>query len=381
MLPLRRFVFGLAALLSASNVPSRTVIHAARLLDSGSGVDLRDAYVIVSGTHIDDVVAAGSYRQSAGDSLIELGGATLIPGLIDAHVHLSLAGTPRDNAEKTLRAGFTTVADLGAVTHGIEALRDSIAGGTAVGPRILAAGLWIGVKDGVCEFGGIGLTPSPEVFRARVRENVNAGANLIKACVTGWPADAWQHPDSAELSAPLLAAIVSSAHAAHRIVVAHSLSAEGVRRSLAAGVDGIVHAAFLDSTLIAQMRAHHMWMVPTLASLVQADTSPMSQALRRSVRMAQASGVTIVYGTDAGVLAHGRNAREASALVRAGLAPGDVLIAATVNAARALGIADTVGGVRKGMSADLVAVAGDPTIDVTTLERPLFVMARGRVVK
>jgi imidazolonepropionase-like amidohydrolase len=355
-------------------------IRAAALVDPATGTAQRDVVVLVAGSRIADVLPTARYRARPEDHAIDLGTATLLPGLIDAHVHLALGGRPRATAAATVRAGFTTVADLGAVSRAVLAARDSIAAGAFDGPRVLAAGLWIGVKGGVCEFTGIGVAGGPEAFRARARENLAAGADLLKACVTGWPSDGWAHPDSVELSAESLAAIVAEGHRAHRPVVAHAIGRAGAARAVDAGVDGLAHAAYVDDALAARMRARGTWMVPTLASLTAGDTSAASRALVESVARAHRAGVRLVFGTDGGVLPHGQNAREGAALVAAGLTPAEVLRTATVDAARALGIADSVGLVRRGMVADLVAVAADPLADVGALARPRFVMARGRVV-
>ena len=358
----------------------RTVIQAARLFDPGTGSLSREMTVVVVGSRIADVLPTSRYRARPEDRRIDLGDATLLPGLIDGHVHLSIGGLPRANAVAILKAGFTTVADLGAVNQRIQVVRDSIAAGVWEGPRLLAAGLWIGIKNGVCEFGGIGIAGGPEAFRDRVRQNVAAGANLIKLCVTGWPAVAWAKPDSAELSPEILAAAVDEAHKAGRIAVAHALSREGVKRSLDAGVDGLVHAAFVDDALARRMRERGVWVVPTLASLTRGDSSAAARALVDAVGRIHRAGVTLVYGTDGGVLPHGQNAAEALALAAAGIPRADILRAATLNAARALGLADSVGTVRAGMVADLVGVPGNPLADLSVLGKPAFVMARGRVV-
>jgi len=364
---------------SAQDSP-RTAIRASRLVDPVGATTQRDVVVLVEGSRIADVVPGARYQPRANDRVIDLGDATLLPGLMDAHVHLTIGGPIKQNAGATLRAGFTTVADLGAVSQRVLRVRDSITAGLLEGPRVLAAGLWIGVKGGVCEFTGIGVAGGPEAFRARTRENLSAGADLIKVCVTGWPGVAMAHPDSAELSPAALSAMVEEAHRGGRRVVAHALSREGVRRALDAGVDGLVHAAYLDDSLAARMRQRNVWLVPTLASLTAGDTSAVARGLVDGVRRAHEAGVTLVYGTDGGVLPHGQNAREAAALAAAGIPPADVLRAMTVNAARALGLADSVGAVQRGMVADLVAVPGDPLADLAVLTRPGFVMARGRVV-
>lgn len=366
---------------ASSHVESRLVIRAPRLLDPGSDTDQRNVVVVVEGRRIAGIVPAARYRPRPGDSVLALGpGTTLLPGLIDAHVHLVIGGAPNANASLILRAGFTTAADLGARTRQLLPLRDSIAMSAIEGPRVLTAGQWIGVKDGVCEFRGIGVAGGVDAFRTRVRENLSAGADLIKACVSGWPAVAWAFPDSAELPLEILTAMVAEGRGAGRPVVAHALSAESVRRSLMAGVAGLVHAAYLNDSLARQMRQRGIWLVPTLASLTAGDTSQAGRDLVAAVGRAQRAGVTLVYGTDGGVLPHGRNAEEAVALLAAGVPAAEILRAATTNAAAALGLSDSVGSVRRGMIADLIAVPGDPLTDITVLQHPTFVMARGRVV-
>ncbi len=359
----------------------RTVLVPGRVLDPGSGMDRTGAAVIVEGSRIRGVVPLSRYRPAPDDRRIDLPGTTLLPGLIDAHVHLGIGGTPRANAVATVRAGFTTVADQGATTQRIQVVRDSIAAFAWEGPRILAAGLWIGIRGGVCEFGGIGVPGNPEAFRARVRENVAAGADIIKACVSGWPAVAWAHPDSAELSLPILAALVEEARRLGRPVTAHAVSRAAVRLALAAGVTGLVHTPYLDEGLADRMREQGMWLVPTLTTLAGNDTSPPARDLRAALALARRRGVTLVFGTDAGVLPHGENAGEALTLSQAGFTPLEILRAATANAARALGLADSLGAIRVGMTADLVAVAGDPRSNLALLATPVFVMARGRIVK
>jgi imidazolonepropionase-like amidohydrolase len=342
-----------------SSDSARTAIKAASLVDPATATSMRDVVVLVDGSRVAEVLPAARFRRRSGDRLIDLGGATLLPGLIDAHVHLTIGGPARANAMAILRAGFTTVADLGAVSQRVLRVRDSIGLGAIDGPRVLAAGLWIGVKGGVCEFGGIGVAGGADAFRARVRENLTAGADLIKACVTGWPAVAWAFPDSAELSPETLAAMVDEAHRAGRRVVAHALSRRGVEVALEASVDGLAHAAYVDDALAARMRQRGMWMIPTLASLTSGDTTVVGRRLIDAVRQAYRAGVTLVFGTDGGVLPHGQNAKEAAALA----------------------LADSVGAIRPGMVADIIAVDGDPLADVGVLAYPRFVMARGRVVR
>ena len=314
--------------------------------------------------------------------MTNLGAATLLPGLIDAHVHLQLGGAlPQANAGAILRAGFTTVVDLGATTDIVLRLRQRISSGAIVGPRILAAGRWVGKQGGICEFGGIGIPGGPDAYRARVREDVAAGADLTKVCVSTWLADAFARPESYEISDEALAAAVDEAHRAGRLVVAHAISIGSVKAALRAGVDGLAHAAYVDVPTARELRNRGVFMVATLASLASVSAEPPAQALRRSVATAHAEGVPIVFGTDGGVLPHGENAKEFAALVEAGLPALEAIRAATVNAARAFRLDREVGQIKVGYRADIIAVNGDPLHDIQSLSNPIFVMYDGTVVQ
>ena len=299
------------------------------------------------------VGAPGEFEELPDTAVIDLGAATLLPGLTDAHVHLQLGGAvPQANAGATLRAGFTTVVDLGATTDIVLRLRERISSDAIAGPRVLAAGRWVGKQGGICEFGGIGIPGGPEAYRARVREDVAAGANLTKVCVSTWLADAFARPESYEMSDEALAAAVDEAHRAGRFVVAHAISIGSVKAALRSGVDGLAHAAYVDVPPARELRKRGVFMVATLASLAGASLEPAAQALRRSVGTAHAEGVPIVFGTDGGVLPHGDNAKEFAALVEAGLPALEAIRAATVNAARAFRLDREVGQIKAGFRAD-----------------------------
>ena len=200
-------ILSAALLLPASSSPNHSrlqqrasyALKGVRILDVARGQYSRPSVVLVSGSRIASIIEEAAFRPELADSVIDLSGAYLLPGLIDSHVHLTLAGRMADNAQATLRAGFTTVVDLGARSHSVLRFRDSVNVALAAGPRVLAAGLWIGKQGGVCEFNGIGVAGGAEAFRRRVRENIDAGADLIKLCVTGWPGAAFANPDSFEL--------------------------------------------------------------------------------------------------------------------------------------------------------------------------------------
>lgn len=356
-------------------------VRANRILDPRTGQYSPPSVILIRQGRIADVLPAAAYNSELADSTIDLRELTVLPGLIDAHVHLAIGGSVADNALADLRAGFTTVVDLGARTHRLLRIRDSINVGAIKGPRVLAAGMWIGIKGGVCEFNGIGIAGGAEEFRTRVRENVAAGADVIKLCVSGWPNEAFSDPAKYELPDDVLTASVDEGHRLRRLVVAHDISLAGVQAALRTGVDGLAHAAYLDSAIALQLRTKNVFIIPTLASLAGNDTSRASRALVASLALAHRLGVQLVFGTDGGVLPHGRNAEEFLALARAGVSPLDAIRSATVNAARAFGLADSVGVVARGMSADVIAVAGNPLVDLMVLANPQFVMARGRVVR
>ena len=364
--------------LPSTSAAQRTLIRAGRLLDVRTGTVTRDVLIAVYDRRIGSVGV--SVSPAVGDRLIDLSDYTVLPGLIDGHVHLAIGGTPRDNALADLRAGFTTVVDLGARTTRLLQIRDSINAGLIPGPRVLAAGIWIGRKDGVCEFNGIGIAGGAEGFRARVRENVAGGADVIKVCVSGWPAAAHASPNDYELPDSILSAIVQESRPLGRKVIAHDISRGGVQAALRAGVSGLAHAAYVDSTIADQMRRTGMFMIPTLTSLTGDDASPASVALRDAVRVAHYAGVQLVFGTDGGVLPHGQNALEFATLVQAGVPVLEAIRAATVNAAKAFGIADSVGTIAQGMIADIIAVEGDPLADPLALQRVRFVMKGGQTV-
>lgn len=357
----------------------RVAIKAGRLLDPATGAVIANAVILVEGGR---VAAVGrNLAIPAGAQVVDLSKRTVLPGLIDAHVHLAIGGTPRDNALADLRAGFTTIFDLGARTTRLLRIRDSINAGLIPGPRVLAAGVWVGTKNGVCEFNGIGIAAGSDGFRARVKENVDAGADVIKVCVSGWPADAYRNPQAVEIAEDALQATVRDAHASNRLVLAHAISAGSVAASLRAGVNGLAHAAYMDSATIAAVKTAGVFVIPTLASLTAGDTSAVGRGLVAAIGRAYRANVTLVFGTDGGVLPHGQNAQEFAALTAAGVSPLDAIRAATVNAARAFRLADSVGTIAAGSVADIIAVDGDPLTDISALTRVAFVMQRGRVVR
>ncbi len=348
------------------------------MVDVEGGRLIDDAVVVVQGSRI---VAAGSrnaVRVPPGASTIDLPAMTLVPGLIDAHVHLTLAGNPSANARATLRAGFTTVQDLGAAAYTNVALRDAINAGRVEGPRVIAAGPWLGIAGGTCDFNGIGVRGA-DAFRKRAREDVEHGADLIKVCVTGWLADAVKEPAKYEISDEELRSAVDEAHRLGKRVAAHALSEAGISVAVRFGVDLIAHAGFPTPSTVATMKEKSIYQVPTLFSLSTAKPEELS-ALHARMREAVAAGLPVAFGTDAGVIPHGANAREFEHLAAIGLDPLASLRAATLAAARAVGMPRDIGALSPDRLADVIAVDGNPLQDLRALQRVRFVMKEGKVI-
>ena len=358
--------------------PGDLVVLAGRILDPVSAKYSPPSAIVVRGTRIVEIIPLSRFARQSTDSVIDMSSMTILPGLIDAHVHLAIGGTVANNAKADLLAGFTTVADLGSRTNRMLRIRDSINAGFILGPRVLATGMWIGTKGGVCEFNGLGIGGGAQAFRQRVMENSEAGADLIKVCVSGWPAESFAQPEKYEIADSALAAVVTEAHARRKRVVAHDISRGGIEAGLKYGIDGLAHTGYLDERLARELSRRKVFMITTLASLTGSDTSAVSRGLARSISVARDAKVQLVFGTDGGVLPHGRNAEEFTALSRAGLSSAEAIRAATVNAASALGIQDSVGMIAPLMSADMIGVEGDPLADVSVLRNVKWVMLRGR---
>jgi imidazolonepropionase-like amidohydrolase len=356
---------------------SLIVLRAAGYLDAARDTIFRPAVIVVRG---DRIVSVGAQADPAarGARTIDLGAAILLPGLIDTHVHLTLGGPAAANAAATLDAGFTTVQDLGSLDYAAPRLRDSVATGLLPGPRIIASGPWLGATGGTCDFQGIGVRGA-DAFAKRVRDDAAKGADLIKLCVTGWPEDGYREPAKMEITDEELQATMAEARRLKLRVVAHAIGAAGVRRAVDAGVQAIVHSGYADDATLAVMRERGVWLIPTLRSFEVRPRTPALDSLSARMRQVLAGPVPIAFGTDAGVIPHGRNAREFGALVRHGMSPARALRAATVDAAAAIGLADRIGRLAAGMVADIIAVEGDPLVDVTALEHVRFVMQGGRV--
>ena len=411
----------------AAGLPPATVIHAGTLLDRPGRPPRRQASIIVRAGRI-EAVRDGYAAVPQGGTLIDLSDRFVLPGLIDSHVHLTsdragiegqLAEMTESvplrayeaawNARKTLDAGFTTVRNLGSDDGVTLGLRDAIARGWAIGPRIVDAGTSISATTGHMD-PTLGMREEyhddllrsgstcdgADDCRRAVRRQIARGVDLIKIATTGGVNSRIGLGLGAQMFEDEVRAIVQTAHLYGKKVAVHAHGADGINLALRAGADSIEHGTLLDDESLRLWRDSRAYYVPTLSTVngyverlranpnayvgevrakIEWRISVTGQALRRAVP----AGVRIAFGTDAGVSMHGRNADEFELMVRHGMTPMAAIQAATVNAADLLGLAAETGTIEAGKAADIVAVRGDPLADVGVLRRVDFVMARGRV--
>jgi imidazolonepropionase-like amidohydrolase len=416
----------LFSLFFASTLCAQTdvyVLKAARLFDGKSDTLLQPGVVVVSGNKIESVGG----QAPAGAKVIDLGDATLLPGFIDAHTHLTMDFNPdyngqrlldltrptteqairsTVNARKTLMAGFTTVRDVGSTRFLDIGLRNAINTGVVPGPRMLVAVRAIGATAGHCDesdgfrFGLFnretgpedGVINSPDQARYAVRFNIKYGADVIKTCATGGVLSPTDDVDVPQLSQPELDALVSEAHALRRKTAAHAHGAEGAKRAIRAGIDSIEHGTFIDDEALRMMRERGTYLVPTLSvrsGLAESKFPPLVRqkadaAVKQQdamVRRALAAGVKIALGTDAAVYPHGNNALEFVLMAADGMSPAQSLRAGTRSAAELIGLDNKVGTLEPGKLADIVAVPGNPLDDIKVTQSVLFVMKEGVVYR
>lgn len=352
---------------------SLVAVRAGHVLETETGTVSDSVVLLISrGT----IIAAGrDVVVPAGARVVDAMALTILPGLIDAHVHLTLGGRPRDNARSTLQAGFTTVADLGSANGLGFRIQRLVAMDSVPGPTIIAAGSWIGGRGGVCEFGGATIR-GDSAAALRAEQDVIAGAQLLKVCVTDWLDAVAQAPDSVELTDAELGAVARVGQRAGVPLVAHAIGPAGVAASLRAGVRLLAHTPLVDSAGAAELARSGACVATTMTTLLQAQSAA---ELRASFQRMRRAGVRFIVGTDAGVLSHGANADELLTLASLGLSPREVLDAATRRAADCLGMTRH-GRLAVGSAADMVGVAGNPLTDLATLRRPALVVRRGIVL-
>lgn len=396
------------------------VIRAGQLLDVTNGRMLSDQLIVVRNNVIEAVGDANRINIPSGAIEIDLSNSTILPGLIDAHVHLtsdasvngydSLSRSSIRNAlygtysaGLTLRSGFTTVRNVGAVAYGDVALRDSIVDGEVAGPRMIVAGQSLGITGGHCDnnllpaeydFNAGGVADGPWAVRQKVRENNKYSADLIKFCATGGVMSKGTSLGAQQFTQEEMNAIVDEAHTLGMKVAAHAHGTNGIQAAIRAGVDSVEHASILDdetirlaleygtalvmdiyvSDYILEMGAEVGMLEESLAK-----EREVGQVQRESFQRAHAAGVNIVFGSDAGVYPHGLNGRQFSKMVEFGMSPMQAIQAATLKAAALLGLENQVGTLNEGAYADLIAVQGNPLENVSLLENIGFVMKDGEV--
>ena len=418
--------WAVAPLLAQPATEPVVVIHAGALLDRPGQAPRGPSTIIVRGGRI-EAVRDGHVAPPDGARLIDLKGQFVLPGLIDAHVHIFadddkmrqrlevlnrdiedtlLIGV--DNARRTLEAGFTTVRDLGSDVHSVTALRDGIASGLIAGPTIVAAGFGISGTGGHADAANNVSRDIEELRRSRatntcngaddcrraVRRQISQGADVIKFTATGGVNSNIAGGLNQQLFDDEMKAIVDTARLFGRKVAAHAHGADGIAAALRAGVDSVEHATYTNPETNALFKRSNAWLVPTMvaphAALAQARAGARSKATLAKAEEATAvhndniakairDGVRIAFGTDSGVSDHGKNAREFALLIKAGMTPAAAIRAATVDAATLLDRSSQIGSIEPGKQADIIAVATSPLDDVTVLEHVRFVMRQGVV--
>ena len=407
---------------SSSSQPHRVIVRAGRILDVKNGNVLTGQAIVIEGDKIVSVGPAADAKSAAGGEIIDLPNATILPGLIDAHTHLTFdpknlgyeglgISVPREaligarNARVTLLAGFTTVRNVGAGGYSDIALRDAINDGDVPGPRILASGPALGITGGHCDDNllapeyhesALGVADGVDAVRHKVRENIKYGADVIKICATGGVMSKGDDPNASQYTREEMKAIVEEAHRLGRKVAAHAHGAEGVSWASDAGVDSIEHGHLMDDNSIATLKKNGTYIVPTLYLMdwnrenlakrnapdyVVHKMKDVSAVGQNNLKKAFAAGLKVAFGTDAAVYPHGLNAHEFAVYVRLGMTPLQAIQTATINASDLLGWANKVGTLEAVKFADIIAVDGDPLKDVTTLQQVKFVMKGGEVVK
>jgi imidazolonepropionase-like amidohydrolase len=422
---MRRLLILLVALFGAAlpAVADTKFIYAGTLIAIPGEEPLKEQTVVVKQGRIVRI-AQGYERPPAGVTVIDLRNHFVLPGLIDSHVHMlselgpgsKLRLVEEDEAMaalrgaqyslRTLRAGFTTVRDLGQRSPAIFALRRAIDEGVVAGPRLVVAGSTLSPTGGHAQtygyreeinhlFSSTGRCDGAEDCRRAVRAQISRGADVIKLVATGGVLSDIKAGTDQQFTDDELKSIVETAHKLGRKVAAHAHGTDGLNAALKAGVDSIEHGSYLDATSIALFRRSGAWYVPTvIAGVTAANYARMGNFLSEAqkakalkvgpqiqdaLRRAHQGGVKIAFGTDSGVSPHGQNAREFSLMVGAGMTPTEALRAATVSAAELLGMQASIGTIEPGKFADIVAVAEDPTRNVKTLEAMQFVMRSGQV--
>ncbi len=419
----RKLLLATASLVATAPAMAATqaVIVGNLIADAASG-PTGPAVILVEDGRIKEI-SKGSANPFQADSVVDLSTKTVVPGLIDLHVHLTgdPGGDFRDeavdpdewgvvmgvkNAALTVKAGFTTVREAGSAQNTGFVLRRGTAEGKIVGPRIIAAGPALAIVGGHGDVSGFrkdvlaaldtGYTcTGPLECAEKVRKASRLGADVIKITATGGVLSQQGRGLEAHFTDAEMKSIADTAHSLGLKVMAHAHGARGIEAASAAGIDTIDHGTFADEAALKVMKAKGTVLVPTLMALegvrarldkgiytatVEVKARQAIEAAGRQVTRAKAMGVTVAFGTDAGVFEHGANGGEFALLVKAGMTPTEALASATTVAAKALGMENEIGRIAVGYSADFVAVAENPLANIRTLEKPEWVMVRGRII-
>ena len=415
-------IFALLALTTTAHADTK-LIYAGTLFAVPGQEPLKEQTIVVKDGKIAEV-KAGFVLGSAGERVIDLRNKFVLPGLIDCHVHILSELGPKSKLEtveddeaavalrgatyalRTLRAGFTTVRDLGERSPAIFALRRAINDGMIAGPRLIVAGSTLTPTGGHAQtygyredinhiFASTGVCDGVEDCRRAVRLQVSRGADVIKLVATGGVLSDIKAGVDQQFTDDELSSIVKTAHGLGRRVAAHAHGVAGINAALRAGVDSIEHGSYVDDQSIALFRKTGAYHVPTvLAGVTAAEYAKtggfLSEAqkakallvgplMQNALKRSYAGGVKIAFGTDTGVSPHGQNAKEFTLMVGAGMPAAEAIKAATVNAADLLQLTNSVGTIEAGKAADIVAVDQDPTREIKTLERMRFVMRAGQI--
>jgi imidazolonepropionase-like amidohydrolase len=413
---------GAAALSAQPAQPAagRTLVRAGQVLDVKTGKVADGQTLVVVGETIQSIAPTAEVPAQAGDTVVDLSGLTVLPGLIDVHTHLTYETdfdpyrrlTLTDakeaingvvNARTTLLAGFTTVRNVGAGGFTDVDLRDAINSGQVAGPHMQASGPLIGITGGHCDDNllpiryhavGDGVADGIAEVQHKVRENIKYGADLIKICATGGVLSKGDDPQASQFTLEEMQAMVADAHRLGRKVAAHAHGAQGILWATEAGVDSIEHGSYINDEGIAAMKQHGTYLVPTLYLedwMVEYGHLPpyshqkmvdVSAVAKGNIKRAMRAGVKIALGTDAAVYPHGLNAHELDVYVnQLGMAPLAALQTATVNAADLMGWSAKTGSLEAGKWADIIAVEKNPLDDMRVLQDVKFVMKAGVVYK
>lgn len=418
-----RYFLSLSLLIvSLPAISASLVVTADRMLDVSSGELINDAVVVIDENTISQAGSANDVTFDSSDRVIRLGDATLLPGLMDMHVHLTSdaathgykrlgVSVPRatlkgvKHAKDTLRAGFTTVRNVGAPGFADVALKEAINAGEITGPRMFVAGPSLGVTGGHCDNNLLpfeynqksdGVADGPWEIRKAVRRNIKYGADLIKFCATGGVLSKGTKVGAQQYTLEEMQALVQEAHLRGLTVATHAHGTAGIKAAIRAGVDSVEHASLLDDEAISLAVENNTYLSMDIyvteyilsegkaAGILEeslAKERKVGKAQRESFKNAVESGVKMVFGSDAGVYPHGDNPRQFARMVEFGMTPVQAIRAATINAATLLKQQDKLGSIEKGKLADIIAVPGNPLQDIKALESVSLVIKNGEVIK